>query len=191
MTFACLISLALYVYRVPLTNLFTEEDGLDVSFAIAAVPLFCLTNIFDMGLSFFMGVVRALGSQANIAIISIACYYFVSIPCAAYLAFVHETGIMGLWMGWFIGIIVQLVIIGWLTLRLDWQVMASLAQERLETDYDETISIVPDKFTNPSYFKFGKKAETEDSSDEERNYLLDTTSHDNHEQLDFNYDFEH
>ena len=74
--FATAVSLALYFLRDEMTQLFTSEiDGIDVSIALAVVPLFAFTNIVDMRLSFFLGVVRALGIQANVALVSISCFY--------------------------------------------------------------------------------------------------------------------
>ena len=90
-----------------MTQLFTSEvDGIDVSIALAVVPLFAFTNFVDMGLSFSLGVVRALGIQASVAFVSIGCFYLISIPVACYLAFVADQGIRGLWIGYFIGMIV-------------------------------------------------------------------------------------
>ena len=86
-----------------------------MSIALAVIPLFSLTNIVDMYLSFFMGCVRALGIQANIALISISCFYLISLPAASYLAFVADKGIQGLWMGYFLGIVIQVLIVAWLT----------------------------------------------------------------------------
>ena len=83
-----------------------EKDSVDVTLSLAVIPLFSFTNMVDMCLSFFMGIVRALGIQANVAVISISCFYLVSLPVASYLAFVAHAGIRGLWMGYFLGIIV-------------------------------------------------------------------------------------
>ena len=120
--YASIVSVALYVYRVELVQLFTgsEEDSVDVSLALAIIPLFSFTNMVDMCLSFFMGVVRALGIQASVALISISCFYLVSLPVASYLAFVTNAGIRGLWMGYFLGIIIQVLILAWLTWSTDW-----------------------------------------------------------------------
>ena len=79
--------------------------------AVAVVPLFSFTNLITMCLSFFMGCVRALGIQANVALISIVSFYLVGMPSACYFAFVQEVGILGLWIGYFFGIIVQLLVI--------------------------------------------------------------------------------
>ena len=63
-------------------------------------------NLISMPLSFLFGVVRALGTQNYISIVSIVCYYLVSIPMAAVLAFKADWGIEGLWAGYYIGVTV-------------------------------------------------------------------------------------
>ena len=68
--------------------------------------IFFFTNLVDMTNCFFMGCVRALGIQENIALISIGCFYLISIPTACYLAFVAGKGVPGLWVGYFFGILV-------------------------------------------------------------------------------------
>ena len=84
--------------------------------ALAVIPLFSFTNVVSMCLSFFLGGVRALGIQGDVAMISIISFYAVSLPVACYLAFNQNEGILGLWVGYFIGIVVQVMIIAWKTL---------------------------------------------------------------------------
>ena len=87
LAFALMVSFALYVSRDEYTQIFTDVDGMRFIMAMAVIPLFMITNIVNMCLSFFMGCVCALGIQANAALISISCYYLVSLPTASYLAF--------------------------------------------------------------------------------------------------------
>ena len=154
-----------------MVQLFTdnEKDSVDVTLSLAVIPLFSFTNMVDMCLSFFMGIVRALGIQANVAVISISCFYLVSLPVASYLAFVADAGIGGLWMGYFLGIIVQVLILAWMTWDADWQEIADEAEERLKQVFEETVSIVPDRLTDLDYLSlFG----VGDGEDEEREALI-------------------
>ena len=170
-SFALMVSFALYFFRDELTQLFTDgRDGVDVTIALAVIPLFSLTNMVDMCLSFFMGCVRALGIQANVALISISCFYLISLPTASYLAFVADAGIRGLWIGYFLGIVIQVIIVAWLTWSEDWQDIADEAEDRLKHDYKETLTLLPDRFTDLDYYSlFGGP----DSEDEERQALIE------------------
>ena len=107
-----------------------------MTMTLAVIPLFSFTNMLDMCLSFFMGCVRALGIQANVATVYISCFYLVSIPVASYLAFVADMGILGLWFGYFLGIIIQNLILAWLSCTADWQKIADDAIERLRQAED-------------------------------------------------------
>ena len=107
--------------------------------ALAVMPIFAATNLVDMCLSFFQGLIRALGIQSNAAIITILSYYLLSVPAAVYLAFYVGMGITGLWIGYFIGILIQAIVLAWLTLNTNWQDIAAEAQVRfiLENEHGE------------------------------------------------------
>ena len=92
-----------------------------MTIALGIIPLFSFTNLVDMALSFFNGLVRALGIQANVALISISCFYLISLPAATYLGFVAHAGLRGMWFGYFLGISIQILILAWLTWSTDWQ----------------------------------------------------------------------
>ena len=133
--YASVVSLALYQYRNELVELYTgdkSETAVDVTLALGIIPLFSFTNLVDMGLSYFNGLVRALGIQANVALISISCFYLISLPAATYLGFVAQAGLRGMWFGYFLGISIQILILAWLTWSTDWQQLADDAEIRLK-----------------------------------------------------------
>ena len=78
------------------------------------------------------------------ALITLACFYLVSIPFSYLLAFVRGNGIAGLWLGYFLGILVLMVIVAWMTLREEWQDIADYAANRIVQDYNDTVSLFPD-----------------------------------------------
>ena len=127
-----------------------ENEGDDESttgiyeMALDVIPLFCLTNIVDMNLSYFLGCVRALGTQASVALVTLACFYLLSIPFASFFAFARGNGIAGLWLGYFLGIFVLMTIVAWMTLKEEWQDIADAAANRIVNDYHETISLLPE-----------------------------------------------
>ena len=161
MLIALSISILLYVGRVQVVELFMEKEGESdksatsiYGIAMRVIPLFCLTNIIDMNLSFFLGCVRALGTQANVALVTLACFYLVSVPFACFFAFVRDTGIAGLWLGYFLGILVLMMIVAWMTLREEWQDIADVAANRIIHNYLETMSIIPEKQSLNDAFSF-------------------------------------
>ena len=58
-----------------------------------------------MTMSCFLGCIRALGTQASVALFSLGCYYLIGMPMAYYLGIVLEMNVLGLWLGYFIGFI--------------------------------------------------------------------------------------
>ena len=141
MIFASVTSTFIFAFRDNLCQVFTseEETGIDVSMALSIIPIFAATNLVDMCLSFFQGLIRALGIQANAALFTILSYYLLSIPAAIYLAFIVGIDIRGLWIGYFFGILIQVIVLAWLTLRTDWQEIAAEVQVRfmLENEHGE------------------------------------------------------
>ena len=183
MLIALTVSLLLYLNKVPLIRLFMEEESIKEStediyeLSVRVIPLFCLTNIVDMNLSFFLGCVRALGTQASVALVTLACFYLLSIPFACFFAFGRGTGIAGLWLGYFLGIMVLMVIVAWMTLREEWQDIADAAANRIVNNYHETISLLPDLGQSQhdvSVFSFldGIERDQINNDDDEKKSLL-------------------
>ena len=140
MAFASVTSTLIFAFRDDLCRIFSDgETGIDVRMALAVIPIFAAYNLVDMCLSFFLGLIRALGIQSNAAIITILSYYLLSVPAAVYLAFFAGMGIRGLWIGYFFGILIQAMVLAWLTLGADWQEIAAEVQVRimLENEHEE------------------------------------------------------
>ena len=140
MAFASVTSTLIFAFRDDLCRVFSDEEtGIDVRMALAVMPIFAASNLVDMCLSFFQGLIRALGIQSNAAIITILSYYLLSVPAAVYLAFFAGMGIRGLWIGYFFGILIQAMVLAWLTLSADWQEIAAEVQVRfmLENEHGE------------------------------------------------------
>ena len=134
MTAAFIVSVSLYIFDNELVGLFTDssEEGIDTSLSMSCIFIFIFSNLVDMAHNCFLGFVRALGIQAKIAYFSISCFYLVSIPTALYLAFVARYGIIGLWLGYSLGNLVQMVIVACVIFTADWQEVADLAESRTQ-----------------------------------------------------------
>ena len=129
--FASVIATLIFAFRDNLCRIFSDDEtGIDVRMALAVIPIFTATTLVDMCQSFFVGLIRALGIQSNAAIITILSYYLLSVPAAVYLAFFAGMGIRGLWIGYFFGILIQAIVLAWLTLSADWQEIAAEVQVR-------------------------------------------------------------
>ena len=67
---------------------------------------------------------------------AIASYYLVSVPLACLLAFVAMMDIAGLWIGLYLGEVVQFVVLLTIILRADWRQLA--VKSKLRMMYEES-----------------------------------------------------
>ena len=88
----------------------------------------------------YEGCVRALGIQMKATLVSIFCFWGVSIPLAYIFAFTElDLSIMGLWLSMFIGENLQFVILVFIISRADWQSYAVKAQKRMQEEKEEVL----------------------------------------------------
>ena len=118
----CIVS-GLFFFKDEIIKMFTEDEAMVVTI-LSVLPIFYVYNIVDMNYSFFVGVVRALGTQDKVAYVSIAGYWLLSIPGASFCAFVLELSVFGLWLGYASGFIILTLIVAKMTADEDWQAIA-------------------------------------------------------------------
>ena len=66
--------------------------------------------------------------------ITILCFYLVSVPLAAYQALVVKSSIAGIWLGYFTGITLLLAIVAAMTLLADWHAISLQSEIRIVKD---------------------------------------------------------
>ena len=119
MTLGFSVSLALFIFRDEIISAFTNEEEMILQ-VMSVLPIFYVYNIVDMSYSFFVGVVRALGTQDRVAYVSVIGYWLLSIPAASICAFALDGGAFGLWLGYCFGFIILTFIVAILTAKEDW-----------------------------------------------------------------------
>ncbi|XP_021895409.1 LOW QUALITY PROTEIN: protein DETOXIFICATION 24-like [Carica papaya] len=77
------------------------------------------------------GVAIGAGRQSMVAYVNIFCFYFVGIPMGLLLGWVVGLEIRGLWMGMQLGVILQSLVLGYITWTTDWNEQVNRASERL------------------------------------------------------------
>ena len=93
--------------------------------------------------------------------VTLACFYLLSIPLAYIFAFVTDYGISGLWLGYYLGIMVLLVIVAWMTLGEEWQDIADAATNRIVHNFNETMSLLTEGESQHDAFSFLNGVERE------------------------------
>ena len=99
-------------------DLITMNDGaVDLSSAKKAIPVIAVVMLLDSSLHYLNGLVRALGLQPSISIVSILCVWLVGVPSAYLLS---EYGPGGIYGGYYMSTLVQIVIIPLFIFKKDW-----------------------------------------------------------------------
>lgn len=118
-----IVSLSLFILREEIIKTFTQQEAMILQI-MSVLSIFYVYNIVYIGHSFFMGVVRALGTQDSAAYVSVAVLWLLSIPVSCILAFLLEWSTFGLWFGYASGIIILTFILAKMTAKEDWQAIA-------------------------------------------------------------------
>ena len=66
--------------------------------------------------------------------IAIASYYLLSVPLACLFAFYNELGIAGLWLGEYVGVAFQLLVLIFVIIKINWLNQAEKARKRMRSD---------------------------------------------------------
>lgn len=93
---AAISSLALYLSLQDLLNLYTSDEEVRAA-CIGALPLACLTVIFDQGQVYLQGIIKALGIQDRAVKVTVIGYILLYGPLAYCLAFKTHLGFSGVW----------------------------------------------------------------------------------------------
>ncbi|CAD6213424.1 unnamed protein product [Miscanthus lutarioriparius] len=127
---ASIIAVIVMCLRDYISYVFTKGD--DVARAVSTMtPLLAVTIVLNGIQPVLSGVAVGCGWQAFVAYVNIACYYGIGIPLGCVLGFYFDLGAMGIWGGMIGGLIVQTLILIWVTLRTDWNKEVEQARMRL------------------------------------------------------------
>ncbi|KAL2094205.1 hypothetical protein ACEWY4_008924 [Coilia grayii] len=87
-------------------------------------------QFFDALVCVSFGILVGAGKQRVVAVANLICYYCIGLPVAYALMFTACLGILGLWLGLFICVILQACFFLTVIFRLDWRKAAEEAQKR-------------------------------------------------------------
>uniref|UniRef100_A0AAY3ZYR8 Multidrug and toxin extrusion protein n=1 Tax=Denticeps clupeoides TaxID=299321 RepID=A0AAY3ZYR8_9TELE len=118
MSMACAVSVSLVIAVV----FGTTKDIITYIFSISEVMvIYAPLHLIDATAAAAGCTVRALGKQKIGAICNVFGYYGLGLPIGASLMFAAKQGVMGLWTGLFVGVLVQTVIIVVYLIKLNWK----------------------------------------------------------------------
>ncbi|XP_047943507.1 protein DETOXIFICATION 40-like [Salvia hispanica] len=117
--------------RYKISYLFTPGEV--VSNAVADLtPVLAGAIILNGIQPVLTGVAVGCGWQAFVAYVNVGCFYFVGIPVGAVLGFTFNLGTKGIWSGMLGGMLIQTLILIWVTVRTDWDKEVEKASDRID-----------------------------------------------------------
>ncbi|KAF2288117.1 hypothetical protein GH714_004505 [Hevea brasiliensis] len=78
-----------------------------------------------------VGAAIGAGRQSMAAYVNMCCYYTVGVPVGVILGFVAHLQVKGIWIGMILGEILQVITLGYITSRTNWEEQVEKASERL------------------------------------------------------------
>ncbi|XP_062175359.1 protein DETOXIFICATION 24-like [Alnus glutinosa] len=118
------------VFGPKIGYLFTSDE--EVAEAVSDLSiLLSLSVLLNSVQPVLSGVAVGAGRQSVVAFINIGCYFLIGVPAGALLGYVADLGIKGLWIGMIIGVVMQSLVLGYITFKTDWNEQVMKASERL------------------------------------------------------------
>nr|XP_034906025.1 protein DETOXIFICATION 24-like isoform X2 [Populus alba]XP_034906026.1 protein DETOXIFICATION 24-like isoform X2 [Populus alba] len=84
------------------------------------------------------GVAVGAGVQSMVAFVNLGSYYAIGLPLGILLGYVAHLQVTGLWIGLLSGVVVQTLVLSYLTWKIDWNEQVNKASERLGQFFIET-----------------------------------------------------
>ncbi|GAB4858019.1 hypothetical protein Ancab_015922 [Ancistrocladus abbreviatus] len=126
-----LVSSILYlVFGKEIPYFFTSDEQVAEAGADLSIPV-AFTMLLQSIQAVLSGVAIGCGAQGKVAIVNICSYYLIGVPIGVLLAYVGDLDIMGIWIGLLAGMLVQVLILSYLTWKIDWVNEVKKASERL------------------------------------------------------------
>lgn len=118
------------IFGHKLAYLFTSDEEV-VAYVSSLYILLSLSILLNCVQAVLSGVAVGAGRQAVVAYINIGCYYLIGIPVGAILGYVAKLEVEGLWIGMILGVVMQSLVLGYITFKTDWNDQVNKASERL------------------------------------------------------------
>ncbi|KAK6944521.1 Multi antimicrobial extrusion protein [Dillenia turbinata] len=80
---------------------------------------------------FLNRVAIGAGWQGIVAYVNICCYYCIGVPLGVVLGYVANLSVTGIWIGMICGVVMQVIVLGLITWRTNWDNQVKKASERL------------------------------------------------------------
>ncbi|TKY66966.1 TRANSPARENT TESTA protein 12 [Spatholobus suberectus] len=136
-----IVAVVVLAMRDVISYAFTE--GEEVAAAVSDLcPLLALSIVLNGIQPVLSGVAVGCGWQTFVAYVNVGCYYGIGIPLGSLLGFYFKLSAKGIWLGMLAGMVLQTIILVWITFRTDWNKEVEEAAKRLNKWEDKTEPLV-------------------------------------------------
>ncbi|XAR48338.1 hypothetical protein NMG60_11031123 [Bertholletia excelsa] len=118
------------IFGKKIAYLFTSEEEVAETVSQLSV-LLAFTMLFNSIQPVLTGAAVGSGLQSRVAVINLGCYYVIGIPVGVLLAYAVHLQVQGIWIGMISGVVAQVVALGIMIWRTDWNEQVGRAAERL------------------------------------------------------------
>ncbi|CAN1326814.1 Protein DETOXIFICATION 40 [Linum perenne] len=116
---ATMFAVAVLMLRNLISYAFTS--GSVVAASVSDLSPFLAASILLNGVQpVLSGVAVGCGWQAFVAYVNVGCYYLIGLPLGCILGFKLHMGVKGIWTGMTGGVLIQTLILLWVTCRTNW-----------------------------------------------------------------------
>lgn len=168
---ACFVGASLGISRNVIGYIFTSEE--DILQRVAAVMIiFGFMHLADAVAAVAGGVLRGAGKQLIGALCNLVGYYFIGFPIGVSLMFAANMGIVGLWTGLTICVLMQSIFFVAFVYKLDWKKAAEEALVRAGVQIKEEKEIIGmgNKDSNHNQAQVSATASSCESAEEDHTY---------------------
>lgn len=128
-----LFGLVFLVGRSSIPWIYTSDEAV-VATAVTIMPLAAAFQVFDGLQNVCCGVLRGMGRPLPAALANLVGYWMIALPLGAWLAFRSDLGLVGLWLGLAVGlVVVALALLIFLLRRGPASVTALASRPEVET----------------------------------------------------------
>lgn len=126
---AVLQSIVLLGYKSYVGYIFTSDETI-VNIVSNALTIYSFVQFFDALLCVCSGILVGAGLQKIAAVSNLVGYYFIGLPVGVALMFAAELRILGLWLGLFVCVLLEVGFFLVLIFRLNWKKVTQKALRR-------------------------------------------------------------
>ena len=122
--------LSLLCFSNSIISIFTKHENVKDE-AVKCIPILCVLLVPDFIQATAQGIITAMGYQQKGSYWCLFCYWFISTPLSALLAFHYDMGLRGIFIGPTVGLTCIAIAYLYLIYSTDWKILSEKIHDRI------------------------------------------------------------